>query len=261
LACTVTVIGSADAFNSGGRGNACYLVEDNEGVFCVDFGPTALMSLKQRGVDLNDVDAVFLTHLHGDHFGGLHLLYIDAQYRSVRTRPLTICGPIGTERRVETWYRLAYGSAGRRRTYTTNYVELSPGDLALVAGRHIRTYRANHMRLRDGALHLRIRTGKISLGFTGDTAWSDELLPLSTGLDLLVCECTDERVSPDRHLSWDVLEPRLGSLRAREILLTHLSEEMRKKCGSLSGPRFSFADDGTVMKIASSKRARAEARR
>jgi ribonuclease BN (tRNA processing enzyme) len=248
---TVTVLGSADAFNSGGRGNACCLVEDAEGAFCVDFGPTALMALKAHGFDPNDLDAVFLTHLHGDHFGGLHQLLIDAQYGSLRRRPLTIGGPVGTARRVEAWYKLAYGSAAARRTFPTRYLEWAPGDVGLAVGRRIRTFPALHMAPKDGALCLRIKSGKSVLAFSGDTGWTEHLPQLAQGADLFVCECTDDRYALDTHLSWEELAPRFSQLEARRIVLTHLSESMRNKLKQLAAPRVSFADDGTVVRLRS----------
>lgn len=246
---TVTVLGSGDAFNSAGRGNAGYLVEDARGAFCVDFGPTALQALKARRFDLERLDAVLLTHLHGDHFGGLHLLFIDAQFGTFRRRPLLVAGPRGTEETVERWYRLAYGEAGDRRTYPTRYLELAPGEARSVAGRRVRTFAARHMDPADGALLLRIDAGGAQLAFTGDTGWTDDLPALADGADLLVCECTDDRAGIDSHLSWERLAPRFGELGARRILLTHLSAAMRARAGARRAPRVRFADDGTVVRL------------
>lgn len=248
-ATTVTVLGSADAFNAGGRANACYLVQDAEGTYCVDFGPTALMMLKARGFDLNELDAVFLTHLHGDHFGGLHQLLIDAQFGTFRRRPLTIGGPVGTARRVEAWYKLAYASAAGRRTFATRYLEWSPGDIGLAVGRRIRTFRALHMSPKDGALMLRVKSGPVVLAFSGDTGWTDDVPELAKGADLFVCECTDDRNNIETHLSWESLAPRIPLLEARKILLTHFSQEMRRKVKQLAAPRVQFADDGTVVRV------------
>ena len=245
----VTVVGSADAFNTGSRGNACYLVQDGKGAFCVDFGPTALAGLKRVGFDPLDLDAVFLTHLHGDHFGGLHLLYIDAQYRAARRRPLHVGGPLGTAQLIEAWYDLAYRGAGARRVYPTRYHEWAPGAEAVVAGRRIRTFAAAHMRPKDGALHLRIRAGGRQLAFSGDTAWHEGLRALADGADLLVCDCTDLEPAKDGHLSWRVLEPELSKLQARRILLTHLGPAMRAASPSLKAKRVRFADDGLVIRL------------
>jgi len=252
---TVTVLGSADTFNAGGFGNSCFLVQDARGAFCVDFGPTALLALKRRGFDPNDLDAVALTHLHGDHFGGLQQLFIDAQYCSRRRRPLIVAGPVGTRRKVEALYRLAYGRCADQRAYQTRYVEWAPGDVGRFAGWQVQTLRAEHMRPRDGALSLRIRTrgGKraLLLAFSGDTAWSERLVALARGADLFVCECTEIARTEAKHLSWEELEPRLPLLEARRILLTHLGESVRRRQRRLAAPRVRLAEDGLVLRLGS----------
>ncbi|HCF59048.1 MAG TPA: hypothetical protein DFS52_13780 [Myxococcales bacterium] len=251
----LTVMGSADAFNSAGRGSPCHLVEDDLGAFCVDFGPTALMELKRRRFAPERLDAVFLTHLHGDHFGGLHLLLIDAQYRAFRERPLTICGPRGTERHIEAWYKLAYGRSGERRQFETLYRELAPGEQTEVLGRRVQTFRALHKVPRDGALQLRISTGGAVLAFTGDSAWTDELPALAAGADVLVSECTElHGMLTEQHLSWQVLRPRFDSLEARRIVLAHLGPEMRRAAHRLEAPRVVIADDGYSLTVGSKRR-------
>ena len=67
----LTIIGCGDAFGSGGRGNTCFLVEAGDTRLALDFGATALVEMKRKGQGPNDLDAIVLTHLHGDHFGGV----------------------------------------------------------------------------------------------------------------------------------------------------------------------------------------------
>jgi ribonuclease BN (tRNA processing enzyme) len=89
------VLGCGDAFGSGGRFNTCFHVETSATRFLIDCGASALIAMRRFGVEPNGVETVFLTHLHGDHFGGLPFLILDAQLVSRRTAPLTIAGPPG----------------------------------------------------------------------------------------------------------------------------------------------------------------------
>ncbi len=67
----VRFLGSGDAFGSGGRLQTCILVESTGHSCLVDCGASSLIALKQAGVAPNDLDTILITHLHGDHFGGL----------------------------------------------------------------------------------------------------------------------------------------------------------------------------------------------
>src|SRR3989454_3430516 len=95
----VTVLGSGDAFGSGGRLQSADLVEPPRHTFLLDCGPTILQAFKQTGRDPGAVDFVLLSHLHGDHFGGLPFLFMEYRFEEPRSRPLAVYGPPGTERR------------------------------------------------------------------------------------------------------------------------------------------------------------------
>src|SRR5499433_2573426 len=96
MAVSVRFVGSGDAFGSGGRFQTCILV-DGPGVrFAIDFGTSSLIALAQQGIAPNSIDAVLLTHLHGDHCGGVPFLLLDAMLGAKRERALVVAGPAGT---------------------------------------------------------------------------------------------------------------------------------------------------------------------
>lgn len=226
---TLTVIGSADAFASGGRGNSCYLVEDAAGAFMVDFGPTALQGCKQAGREpARDLDAVLITHLHGDHFAGLPFLYIDALFRIGRDRPLDLLGPPGVGERAEALSKVVYPDIpAEDRGYRVEYRELSPGEERVFAGgRKVRAFRAFHQSPPNVALILRVETaGGGVVAFSGDTGWTDALPEACRGADLAVVECSLWHPVYDKHLSWEELRERTPRLGARKVVLAHLGDE------------------------------------
>ena len=93
------ILGCGDAFGSGGRNQSAYLVEASDRLFLLDCGPTALLAMKRAGFDPRRLDAIILSHLHGDHFGGLPFFFIEYLYQKPRGYPLIIAGPEGTEAR------------------------------------------------------------------------------------------------------------------------------------------------------------------
>src|SRR5207245_8976218 len=88
----VQFLGSGDAFGSGCRLQTCILVKGAGEPLLLDCGATSLVAMKRSGVEPNEIGLVLLSHLHGDHFGGLPFLVLDGQF-SRRTKPLVIYGP------------------------------------------------------------------------------------------------------------------------------------------------------------------------
>ena len=97
----LTFLGSGDAFGSGGRFNTCFHLERAaHGNVLVDCGASSMVAIRKWQVDPNAISTVLVSHLHGDHFGGLPFFLLDAQLISRRTAPLTLAGPPGFRERL-----------------------------------------------------------------------------------------------------------------------------------------------------------------
>jgi ribonuclease BN (tRNA processing enzyme) len=121
------ILGCGDAFGSGGRNQSGYLIEASDLLFLLDCGPTTLLAMKRAGFDPARLQTIILSHLHGDHFGGIPFFFIEYLYRQPRDQPLTIAGPPGTESRVRRLQTIMYGS-GRSpaRLPPVNFITLKP---------------------------------------------------------------------------------------------------------------------------------------
>jgi ribonuclease BN (tRNA processing enzyme) len=220
------VLGCGDAFGSGGRLHTCFHVEASTTAFLIDCGASALIAMRRFGVDPNRIEAVFLTHLHGDHFGGLPFLILDAQLVSRRTRPLTIAGPPGLRERLPALMEALFpGSSKVERKFAVHLIEVEPETATMVKGVEVQAFPVKHP---SGSPSFALRLsfqGKV-ICYTGDTEWVDALIPAAHAADLLIAEAyTAER--PVRfHLDWTTLERHLSEIAAKSILLTHMSPDM-----------------------------------
>src|SRR5438876_9818766 len=125
---TVRFVGSGDSFGSGGRFQTCILVDGDGTRFAIDFGTSSLIALNQQGIEHNSIDAILLTHLHGDHCGGVPFMLVDAMLGARRRRPLIVAGPTGTRAHLETLREALFpGSAVMTPKFPLEYRELIVG--------------------------------------------------------------------------------------------------------------------------------------
>lgn len=249
----ITALGTSDAFNAGGRGNSCFWVEDSVGRYALDFGPTAPLSCRRLGLRCDDLDAVYLTHLHGDHMGGLPNLLIDLCFLYRRARPLIVAGPEGTRDRVLALCALAYpGVIPAALPFELRFEEWPLRGVTEVAGRRVHSFPAQH----DRAVHptsIRLETGvpgEATVAFSGDTGWCDSLAAVSEGADALVCECSYATYVFDGHLSLEEIARERAALKARRLILTHLSDAARAAALEAARElRLEVADDGVLFEV------------
>ena len=114
-------------------------------------------------------------------------LILDGQF-SRRTGLLTIAGPPGTGGRLRQAMEVMFpGSASVGRRVRLDVVELTPGRTTTVTGVGVTSWEVSHP---SGApsLALLLGIGGKTIAYTGDTAWTDDLVAAASGADLLIAE-------------------------------------------------------------------------
>lgn len=240
------VLGCGDAFGSGGRFQSSYLFKAADRVFLLDCGPTTLLAMKRAGLDPSALDVVLISHLHGDHCGGLPFLFIEYLYRSPRSRPLQIAGPATTQTKVTELFRLMYGSGKSTNPLPPiAFHTLSPDQPACIAGIEVLPFRVPHQ-THEVSLGLEVRYEGKRILFSGDSAWTDLFIERARGVDLFLCECSFYDRSESNHVSFAELRESLPRLQCKRLLLTHLGDEMLARQKELP---VSLADDGLVIDL------------
>jgi ribonuclease BN (tRNA processing enzyme) len=245
----LTVVGSGDAFGSGGRGNTCFFLETAKAALLVDCGASALPALKARALEPNRIDAIVLSHLHGDHFGGLPFLLLDGQFLSRRQKPLLIAGPPGTRARLDATLEAFFPkSSGSRWRFAWQVLEIEVGHKADILGHSLVTVEVIHQ---SGApsTALRLSDGQTVFAYSGDTEWTDALLSIAAEADLFVCECYAYEGRIAGHMTWEILKARMRDLRARQVMVTHMNPTMLARLDDIKAAGVLVADDGLVIEF------------
>lgn len=230
----VTVLGSGDAFGSGGRAHSAYLIDAPGGTFLLDCGPTVLQSLKRAGRDPGEIDFVLLSHLHGDHFGGVPFLFMEYLFETPRSRPLVIYGPRDTERRVRGLFAALYEDAAHKpMAFQVRYAEVAPGTTSSTDGVGIVPFRVPHVADLI-CFGYRLEIAGRTIIYSGDSGWTDEFVAQARGADLFLCECSTYETSLPIHISYPEIAAHAAELGCRRVILTHLGSEPLRHLNELS---------------------------
>jgi ribonuclease BN (tRNA processing enzyme) len=249
----VTVVGCGDAFGAGGRLQTCFHVQVASGPFLLDCGASTLIGLHRLRLDPNEVRAILISHLHGDHYAGLVWWLMHAHYVSGRTAPLVIAGPAGLRERLHQASEVLFpGSSAIEPRYELTYLEYQPRETITVADALVTPFEVNHP---SGAMAfaLRVESAGRCLSFSGDTEWVDGLVACADAADLFIVDCFGYDQDIGFHMSWKTIASHLPDLRARRLLLTHMGSDMLSRLHEIQDPRILVARDGLVLEVAGSK--------
>jgi ribonuclease BN (tRNA processing enzyme) len=242
----IQFIGSGDAFGSGGRFHTCFLVTASSCRFLIDCGASSLVALKQRGIPLDSIDGVVVSHLHGDHFGGLPFLLLDARHMSKRERPLFLYGPPGLKERLEAAQEALFpGATQMPAEFALVYEVLAAETRCAGSGFAVTPFLAEHS-AGAPAFALRIEADGKVVTYSGDTEWTDRLIGAARGADLFICECSSYERPLTGHLDYKSLSGKLATIGAKRVILTHLNPDMLERRSVLA---HETASDGMIVTL------------
>lgn len=221
----ITTIGCGNAFSDGGRAQTCFHVAAPDGNFLIDCGATSIAGLKRHGFDLNEIDTVLISHFHGDHYGGLPYLLLEAAVFG-RKKPLTIISPPGCKERLTALLRLLYPGSAVLEKLNLNFQEFSKKETVCeTAYLKVEAFPVKHAEA-TRPFGMRIHTAGKVIAYSGDTCWDENLIPLSREAAIFICECNFFSTKSDVHIDYETLLENVPRLGTQTIWLTHLGNEM-----------------------------------
>lgn len=188
------------------RGETATLLVVDEVPYLIDCGYGTLQAVLESGINYLHIPEIFLTHLHDDHVADVAAL-LSHQWTQGRVAVTTVNGPAGTDDLVAGALQFAQGNADIRfidegrsiRADTLFRANVVPATdvvnpvyedvrvkVSSIENSHYPDWAKAQMPYRS--LSYRFETADRSVVFSGDTTYSDNLVTLATGADVLVTE-------------------------------------------------------------------------
>jgi len=242
----VRFVGCGDALGSGGRFNTCFHVTGSGVNFLIDCGASALPALKRLDIAREDIDLILITHFHGDHFGGLPFLLLDAQFTR-RSRPLVIAGPAGIETRLAQVMEALFEHSSRtKQRFDLSVVALTPEETRAFGAVKVTPFAVVHGYSGGPFLAYRVEAEGRIIAYSADSEWTETLIPLGRDADLFIAEAYYYDKIVKNHLSLKTLEAHLAQINPKRLVLTHMSDDMLRRLDSLA---YNAASDGMIVEL------------
>ena len=220
----LVVLGSGTSVPHPERAAAAHWLQTAGGSLLLDISAAAIHRMAQEQLDWVNLDAIWVSHFHLDHVGGLAPFLFGTKHApqtQARRKPLRVYGPRGLGKlfRAFDWAN-DYGLA--KQPFPVEFREIPPrAAFELLPGLHAETFSTPHT-AESLALKLIDRDGA-SLVFTSDTGPTDALADFARGVSLFFMECSFRHDKPvELHLELAEAMHLAARAEPRRVLLAHL---------------------------------------
>ncbi len=203
--------------------NTSILVHDKNTVL-LDCGFSVPHNFFKYYNDPNELDIIWISHFHGDHFLGTPLMILRF-WEMGRVRPLYFVGQEGLEEKIKTAMELAYPSFLKKLKYDIIFIELKPMDKTSILNFSFQTTYTNHS-IKNMALRLE---GSKSLYYSGDGKPAPESILLARECDLIIHECFLIKGELEGHGSLEMAIDFTQNAGVKKLAIVHMQRDERKK--------------------------------
>lgn len=221
-----TVLGSGTSVPHSKRSSSAYWLETGKGAVLLDCSASAVHRMAQENLDWANLDAIWISHFHLDHCGGLAPFLFGTKYApetQERKKPLKIYGPEGLGKLLEN-FDAANDYGLFEQPFPIEIAEVEPLEkFQILEDAEAVTCKTPHTE-ESRAIH--IRSNNKTLVYTADTGVEKALGAFARHVDLFVMECSFVLNKPvEMHLQLTDAMYLARLAEPKRVVLTHLYPE------------------------------------
>jgi len=222
----LTVLGSGSTVPHPRRTSSAYWLETSGGNLLLDCSATGASRMAACSVDWPNLDAIWVSHFHMDHCGGLGPLlagFKHAPQVKVRTKPLRVFGPAGLRELID---RLSDVSNYRllEQSFPVEIIKIEELEkFNILPGVEAVAMKTLHT---DESHAIHIRDWRTTLVYSADTGFDKRISAFARNVDLLILECTFIKNKPvEKHLELAEAVYLIRQAKPKRAMLTHFYPE------------------------------------
>jgi ribonuclease Z len=217
----LTVLGCGEAFDDR-LPNTSLLLRTSAATILFDCGFTVPPEVWKHAPDANEIDAIYISHAHADHFFGMPGL-LGRMWEEGRTKPLTVVSQPGVREAVEQALALGYRSLRKRFLFALHFVDA-------LDGLHLLECRWRFALTKHSTPNLAVRIDSDSTAFcySGDGGPTPESRRLYANCSVLVHEAFGFEPS-EVHATVDEVLEAAEAARIGRVALVHIARAVRRE--------------------------------
>lgn len=228
----LTVLGSGTYQPELNRHSASHLIQIGKQNLVFDFGRGTLDQLMKIGVNYYDIDVIFISHGHPDHFSELasflHIALAEPGDGKFRKKDINIYGPPGFKKIMKYFYQ-AFELQNFRPKYKINIKEIKSGETIRGKNWRVTGFNAIHSKTRKN-LAYRLKSGDKIFAYSGDSSDCSGLRQAARNADLALIEASwPIETKPKMHLTAEQTGKIAQESGVKKLVLTHASPTYFKK--------------------------------
>lgn len=246
----LVIIGSSGTYPRPGGACNCYLVRTQKNKLLIDLGPGSLSKLF-KWQDPGELDAIFISHMHPDHFTDIFPLRYYLQFSAKKDKlPIKVFAPPGSKEKI---ISLSSDSNIEGFDNVFDWRELSDNESILFDDIEVIADEVPHL---PPTFALTILKDRKKIFYTSDTAYDERLIDLAAGASIFLCEASLARDINDgvAHLNGLQAGKLAADADVSKLILTHLwphfdSREILRDASEEFNGIIELAEDEKVVKV------------